>query len=96
MPTPSDTTSYLAFARRIHRALAARVAAADPEDLSELVALREDVDDTIRTAVTGIVAGGRSWAEVATALGVTKQAAWERYGAARAPRARTTRTEVAA
>jgi hypothetical protein len=76
-----ETTEYAGMVRRIIRAHGRRVADADPEDLRELHDLHLAVDDAVRAAVVG-VRRRHSWAQIAGALGVTKQTAWEKYAAA--------------
>jgi hypothetical protein len=53
----------------------------DIEGLSELVALAEVVDRSIHTAVSGLRECGYSWAEIADRLGISRQAAQQRWGA---------------
>lgn len=74
-----DHTEYIAFARRILRAVGRRVGTADPEDLAELLALRADLDGAIDAAVLGMRQTGYSWAEIARGSGTTKQAAFARW-----------------
>lgn len=74
-----ETPEYAAMMRRMMRAHGRRVANADPEDLAELVALREALEDSIAEAVAGM-RSRLSWAEVARGLGTTRQAAQMRYG----------------
>lgn len=57
---------------------------ADREDgaldaLGDIAALRRVLDEAELAAVRAARAGGRSWAEIATMLGVTRQSAWERW-----------------
>lgn len=78
-----ETPEYAAMLRRMIRAYGRRVADADDVDLAEMVELR----DLLETAIAEAVAGqrerhGRSWADVARGLGVTRQAAQMRYGRA--------------
>lgn len=75
-----DHTDFNAFIRRVLAAYARRCADADPEDLAELLAVRAAVDDAITRAVAGLRTSGRSWSEIATATGTTKQAAQQRWG----------------
>ena len=76
-----ETSDYAGMVRRVLRAHGRRVADADPEDLAELVAMRDVLDEAIGEAVRGMRAQhGRSWGEVARGLGVTRQAAQMRYG----------------
>jgi hypothetical protein len=42
--------------------------------------LERDLDDLRRLVVADLRADGASWSEVGELLGVTRQAAWERYG----------------
>jgi hypothetical protein len=46
---------------------------------------REELDDLTRQAVKVALEGGASWRDVGRALGVSKQAAHERYAARRKP-----------
>lgn len=83
MKRERENPEYAAMLRRMIRAYGRRVADADPEDLAELVALRETLDQAITEAVNGQrQAYGRSWADVARGLGMTRQSAHERYGQA--------------
>lgn len=76
-----ETADYSKFVRRIVAAYSRRVADADDVDLAEMVALRDDLDAAITAAVKGQrERHGRSWADIGQALGVTKQAAYQRYG----------------
>lgn len=77
-----ETAEYVAMLRRMIAAAGRRVAAGDAWDLAELVTLRASLDDAIHTAVVGLrEQSGHSWAEIARPLGVTKQAAAQRWGA---------------
>jgi hypothetical protein len=71
---------YAAFAWRILRACSRRVAAGDVESLTHLVGLSDDIDSAIRQAVDGLRAAGYSWAEIGARLGITRQAAQQRWG----------------
>lgn len=75
-----DALSYIAFARRIIRGAGARVADADEFELAELVELRTELEAAITRAVEGQRSIGRSWAYIGDALGITRQAAQQRYG----------------
>lgn len=74
-----ETGSYIAFARRIIRGAGARVAKADDWELGELLSLRDEVEDAISRAVVGLKAQGHSWQYIGDALGITRQAAQQRY-----------------
>lgn len=75
-----ETPEYAAFVRRAIRSHGRRVGDADPEDLAELLEMRETLDEAIAEAVAGLRAGGCSWAQVARGLGTSRQAAQQRYG----------------
>jgi hypothetical protein len=68
------------FARRAIKAAGRHVGNADEFELAELVSLREDLETVIATAVHQQRAWGRSWAYIGNALGLTRQAAQQRYG----------------
>lgn len=75
-----ENDDYAAFARRVVRAHGRRVAAGDPDALVDLVALSRDIDAVTRCAVAGLRTAGYSWADVAGRLGITRQAAQQRWG----------------
>lgn len=68
---------------------------ADP--LTQLTEARRALDraqQQVQDGVTAARAAGHSWAEIGTALGVTRQAAFKRFGAPRDPRTGRTMTPV--
>jgi len=75
-----ENDDYAAFARRIVAAHGRRIAAGDVERLRDLVALAEEVDHATDTAVAGLRRVGYSWTEIANRLGITRQAAQQRWG----------------
>ena len=92
-----ENDDYAAFARRILRAYARRVADGDVEALIAMTGLAEEIDAAIGQAVTGLAqdidaaigqaviglrAVGYSWAEIGDRLGITRQAAQQRWGRA--------------
>ena len=77
-----ENDQYAAFARRILRACARRVADGDVEALTLMLGLSAEIDDAISQAVTGLREFGYSWAEIGSRLGVTRQAAQQRWGQA--------------
>lgn len=79
----TENDEYAAFARRVIRAWARRVAAGDIDAVCDMAAAAHELDDALRDAVTGLHGKGYSWAEIATRLGVTRQAAQQRWGASR-------------
>ncbi len=74
-----ETPAYLASLRRMIRAAGRRVGDADEVDLRELIALHDEVDQAVQTAVNGQRALGRSWRWIAAATGHSRQAAWKRW-----------------
>lgn len=79
-----ETGPFLQFVRRIIRRAGARVGQADDWELGELVGLRDEVEDAIARAVQGLRAQGHSWAYIGDGLGISRQAAQQRYGKAEA------------
>lgn len=78
---PVETPEYAAMVRRIILAHGRRVADADVEDLAELIELQATLDEAIAYAIRESRARwGRSWADIARAAGVTRQAAYQRWG----------------
>ncbi len=75
-----ENDDYAAFARRIVAAHGRRIAAGDVERLRDLVALAAEVDRATDTAVAGLRRVGYSWTEIANRLGITRQAAQQRWG----------------
>ncbi|MDI6098192.1 hypothetical protein QLQ12_06190 [Actinoplanes sp. NEAU-A12] len=75
-----ENDEYAAFVRRIIRAFARRVATGDVEALSDMVALSSQLDESIGDAVKGLRSHGYSWAEIADRLGISRQAAHQRWG----------------
>jgi hypothetical protein len=75
-----ENDAYAAFARRILAAYARRIADGDIESLTLMTGLATDIDTAIGQAVTGLRAFGYSWAEIGSRLGVTRQAAQQRWG----------------
>ncbi|MBN9754224.1 hypothetical protein DMP14_01965 [Pseudonocardia sp. Ae707_Ps2] len=80
-----ENDDYAAFTRCIVTAHGRRIGHGDIEGLTDLARLAEDIDTAIRHAVTGLRAAGFSWADIATRLGTTRQAAHQRYGTGGAP-----------
>jgi hypothetical protein len=81
MAEPRETTEYAAFARRVVTAFADRVGDGDLDALPELLALRDQLDRDIATAVASLRAEPHlySWRNIAEAIGVTRQAAMKRW-----------------
>jgi hypothetical protein len=80
-PRPvTENSEYAAFARRILRAYSRRIATGDIESLTHLITLADDINDTTQQAVNGLRTAGYSWTDIATRLGITRQAAQQRWG----------------
>lgn len=81
MAADVENMDYTAFIRRALEAHGRRVAEGDPADLADLVALRAALDAAIATAVAGLRAGSGaySWADIGDALGISRQAAMQRW-----------------
>jgi hypothetical protein len=77
-----ENREFDAFVRRILRAYARRVANGDIEALRSLAELSSAVDAVTRLAVASLRKSpySYSWSEIADRLGVSKQAAQQRYG----------------
>ena len=75
-----ENDAYAAFARRILAAYARRIATGDIEALTLMTGLAGDIDTAIAHAVTGLREFGYSWADIGSRLGVTRQAAQQRWG----------------
>lgn len=74
-----ENPDYAAFARRILQAHGRRVAAGDIEGLADLARLAEDVDAALTAAVVGLAERGYTWADIGAQLGITRQAAHQRF-----------------
>lgn len=75
-----ETPEYAAMMLRLVRRYGVRVGLGDPIDLTTMTEVRDAFDDAVQAAVDGLIAEGYSWREVGEALGVSKAAAWQRYG----------------
>jgi len=76
-----ENDEYAAFVRRILRAYSCRVGDGDVEALAVMLGLAEEIDTAIAEAIKGLRACGYSWAEIGSRLGITRQAAQQRWGA---------------
>jgi hypothetical protein len=77
-----ENDEYAAFVRRILRAYSRRVGDGDVEALALMLDLAGEIDTAIAEAVKGLRACGYSWAEIGSRLGITRQAAQQRWGTA--------------
>ncbi len=75
-----ENDEYSAFVRRILRAYSRRVGDGDLDALALMLGLAEEIDTAITEAVKGLRDCGYSWAEIGSRLGITRQAAQQRWG----------------
>ena len=85
-PRVVETHEFVQMMRRMVAAHRRRVAAGSPEDLAELIALAREVDAAIDQAARSLHDGqdgtpGMSWTQIAAALGISRQAARQRFNA---------------
>jgi hypothetical protein len=75
-----ENDDYGAFVRRVLRGYSRRVADGDVEALILMTGLADELDAAIAEAVKGLRGCGYSWAEIGSRLGITRQAAHQRWG----------------
>lgn len=76
-----ETDEFLKFAQRILRAAGRRVGDGDPCDLAALVAVREEMERVEVEAVRMMREKYEySWAMIGSELGMSRQAAQQKYG----------------
>ena len=75
-----ENDEYGAFVQRILHAYARRVGDGDVEALALMLGVADEIDSAIAEAVKGLRACGYSWAEIGSRLGITRQAAQQRWG----------------
>lgn len=77
----TDIEEYTAFVKRILRATERRVSAGDIEGLKALAELESEVNRALGKAVARLhdEPWGYSWTDIGRALGVTRQAARQRF-----------------
>ena len=75
-----ENDEYASFIRRVLRAYTRRVAAGDIDALADMTGLAAELDEAISQAVAGLREASYSWTEIAARLGVTRQAAQQRWG----------------
>jgi hypothetical protein len=77
---PVENDEYAAFARRILHAYGHRIAQGDIDALEDMRDLAAEVETAMGQAVKGLRQQGYSWAEIGTRLGISRQAAQQRWG----------------
>lgn len=76
-----ETPEFAAMLSRMVTSYGRRLADANPSDLADAVQLQRQLDEVIGQAVAQLRAThGFSWADLAAELGVTRQAAQQRFG----------------
>jgi DNA-directed RNA polymerase specialized sigma24 family protein len=75
-----ENDEYAAFTRRILRAYARRIATGDIDAIADLSDLFTEVEAALGKAIIGLHLLGYSWADIGQRLGVTRQAAHQRWG----------------
>lgn len=80
-----ENREFAAFTRRIVARFAAR-AGSDIDMLPVLRDIQDEIDTLMRASIAKVQTDGYSWADIARRLGVTRQAAQQRYGNTRASR----------
>jgi hypothetical protein len=75
-----ENDEYSAFVRRILRAYACRVGGGDVEGLVLMANLADEIDAAIAESVKGLRSCGYSWADIGSRLGITREAAQQRWG----------------
>lgn len=73
-----ENTDYAAFAARVIRGHARRIADGDIDGLADLLHLSRELDAATQQAVDSLRGSGYSWADIAARLGTTRQAAQQR------------------
>lgn len=74
-----ESSEIGAMAQRVMRALVRRAAEGDTEALEVLVTIQAEASDHIASAGQELVTFGYSYGELASVLGVTRQAARQRF-----------------
>jgi hypothetical protein len=77
---PVENDEYAAFARRILRAYSRRIAQGDIDALEDMADLAAEIESAMTQAIKGLRERGYSWAEIGARLGITRQAAQQRWG----------------
>lgn len=80
MAAEVENREYLAFLRRALRAAGRRLGG-NPDDLLALAEMQRELDSALTAAVlTARAQHGMSWTEIGRLLGVSRQAAQQRFG----------------
>jgi hypothetical protein len=74
-----DTLAYIAMLRRLVAAGGRRVAQSDEYELAEFLELQTELELAIGVAIGGQLLMGKSWSDIATATGTSRQSSHQRY-----------------
>jgi hypothetical protein len=74
-----ENDDYARFVRRVITAYGRRIASGDIEGLATLVELSHQLDDVVEHAILGLRDSGFSWNDIGTRLGISRQAAHQRW-----------------
>lgn len=74
-----ETPEYADMLSRMIRRYGVRVGEGDPVDLTRMLEIQAELEAAIGVAVVGLRSAGYTWREVGEGLGVTREAAWQRY-----------------
>lgn len=77
---PRENGKYAIFAGRMVRAYRRRIAEGDLADLADFAALITLAEHEFGEAVSALRSRGYSWADVGSVLGISRQAAQQRFG----------------
>jgi hypothetical protein len=80
-----ENDEYAAFVRRVLHAYSRRVGSGDVEALTLMAGLADEINAAMAEAVKGLRARGYSWTEIGARLGITRQAAQQRWGSSVGP-----------
>jgi hypothetical protein len=75
-----ENDEYAAFARRVLRAYSRRIGQGDIDALADMADLAAEIDTALGQAVEGLRQRGYSWTDIGLRLGITRQAAQQRWG----------------
>ncbi len=75
-----EDTDYAAFASRVIRGHARRIAEGDIDGLADLLRLSWELETATQQAVTVLRGFGYSWVDIVARLGTARQVAQQRWG----------------